>query len=73
MGEKKKFVSINEAVEILNEKFGNDPKRSGRNVVAKGTIYNAISSKRLKAYGAKHFRQVDVEELLLEFGPQQSA
>lgn len=74
MGEpKKKLVSLKEAIQILNNEFGNDPEKSGRNVVAIGTLYNAISNRRLKAYGSRHFRQVDVQELLHEFGPTESA
>ena len=77
MGEKKKqqkkLVTLLQAIDLINEEFGNDPGASGRNVIAIGTLYNAISSKRLKAYGTRHFRQVDAEEVLLEFGPNQSA
>ena len=67
MGEK---ISLVEAVDMLNEAFGNDPKKSGRNVVSKKTLYNKICKKEIKAYGSKHFRQVDKDEILRVWGPQ---
>jgi uncharacterized protein YfbU (UPF0304 family) len=66
-----KKVFLKEAIKLLNQAFGNDPEKSGRDIIAIKTLYNAISSKRLKAYGPRHMRQVDVEELMLEFGPKE--
>ncbi len=67
---KKKLVSLKEAIDVLNDAFQNNPEKSGRDAISKGTLYNAISSKRLTAHGSSHFRQVEVEELLREFGPK---
>ncbi|CAB4152723.1 hypothetical protein UFOVP610_25 [uncultured Caudovirales phage] len=68
-----KFVTLREAIQILNEAFGNDPSKSGRNVIAIGSLYNALYHKKLKKYGKPKFRQVDVNELLEVFGPQKIA
>jgi hypothetical protein len=70
---KQKLVSLVEAIVLLNEAYQNNPEKSGRDVVSKKTIYNALSSGRLKRYGSFHFRQVDVDELLKEFGPDRTA
>jgi hypothetical protein len=70
---KKKLVTLVEAVQIVNEAFQNDPEKSGRSAISKQTIYNALHSGRLTKYGSRHFRQVDVEELLNNFGPKKSA
>ncbi len=70
---KKKLVSLKEAVVLVNEAFGNNPEKSGRDVVSIKTIYNALCAKKIKRYGSTHFRQVDVSEILNLFGPKQSA
>jgi len=65
-----KLVSLDEAIKVVNEAFQNDPAESGRSVLSKGTLYNAFNKKRLTRHGTFHFAQVDVEELLREFGPK---
>lgn len=70
---KKKLVSLKEAVELLNKSFGNDPGVSGKNVISLGCLYNALYKKRLTKHGARHFRQVDVDELLAVFGPKKAS
>ena len=71
MAAKKKLVTLVEAVEIIDKAFDNDPEKSKReHVITKRTIYNALSSKKLTPYGTRHYRQVDVEELLNLFGPK---
>lgn len=69
----KRLVSINEAVIVLNNAWGNDPNVSGRNIAAKKTIYNAISLKRLKRHGNKKFAMVSIDELLAIWGPKRAA
>ena len=67
---KKRLATVREAIKILNDTFQNDPEKSGRSVIATQTIYNAFNQKRLTRYGSSHFAQVDVEELLEQFGPK---
>lgn len=70
---KKKLVTLKEAVEILNDAFQNDPNKTGRSVISIGGLYNALYKGKLTKYGSRHFRQVDVDELLAVYGPQKSA
>lgn len=70
---KTKLVSLVEAVKLINEAYQNNPEVSGRDVISIKTIYNALSSGRLTRYGSFHFRQVDADELLKEFGPDKTA
>ena len=69
----KKILPLNEAIQRLNELCNWDPATTGKDFVAKGTIYNAFKSKRLTRYGTFHKAMVDVEELLREFGPKRPA
>lgn len=73
MGKESKKVTLKEAVQILNEAFHNDPEKSGRDVITIGGLYNALYKKKLSKYGSRHFRQVDVDELLAVFGPKKTA
>lgn len=66
-------VLLDEAIKIVNEAFDNDPEKSGRSFLSKGTLYNAFNKKRLTRYGSYHNAQVDVAELLREFGPKKRA
>lgn len=70
---KVKVVSLKEAIQILNDAYQNDPEKSGRNAIAMQTIYNALSNGRLTRHGSRHFRQVDVNELLNVFGPRKAS
>lgn len=67
----RKLVSLKEAIRVLNEAHCHDPEIEGKDIYAIGTLYNAISQKKLKGYGPRHARKVDVDELLLEFGPKE--
>ena len=73
MSKKQKLVTLDVAVKILNEEHQNDPAETGRTVISKKTLYNAICSKKLKRYGPFHMAQVDVEELLKIYGPKQAS
>lgn len=70
---KPKVVSLKEAIEVVNEAFQNDPAKSGRNVINIGSLYQALHHGKLKRYGSKSFRQVEVEELLSVFGPDKAS
>ena len=65
----KQLVDLDNAIKLVNEAHQNDPQKSGKSFLTKGTLYNAFSSKRLTRHGPYHHAQVDVAELLREFGP----
>lgn len=68
-----KLVSLKEAVILLNDAYGNDKEKSGRDVVSIKTMYNKINLGQIVRYGPKHFCMVDVNEILSLFGPKKSA
>ena len=70
---KQKLVSLDEAVQIINEAWGNDPKKSGRDFISKKTIYNAIYDEKIKREGRAKFAMVFVDEILSLWGPKKSA
>lgn len=70
---KKKKLTINEALEFLNEAHGVDPAALGRNAYSKQAIYNAVHTKKLNRFGPRHILQLDADELLKVFGPKKVA
>ena len=70
---KVKIVSLVEAVDLLNKAYDNDPAKSGRDVISKKTLYNAISARKLKRHGRYSFAQVEVDQLLQVFGPKKAS
>ena len=70
---KKEYVSLKEAINLLNEVHFVNPEKAGRNVFAKQTIYNAIHSGRLKRFGPNHMLLMDKNELLAVFGPKHAS
>jgi hypothetical protein len=73
MRKQKKKVGLKDAIQLINSAFNNDPRVTGRDVISIGTLYNAIHSGKIKAYGPRHFRQVDIDEVLSIYNPKRSA
>jgi hypothetical protein len=73
MSPSKKLITLKQAVNLLNEAHGVDPYTDGRNAFNIGSLYNAISKKKLKRFGPRHLAQVDQDDVLRIFGPQRSA
>lgn len=63
-----KLLTLKEAIELLNRVYQIDPAKHGRDVFAKGTIYNMISRGELKRYGPRHILQLDESEVLAKLG-----
>lgn len=69
----RKLVTLKEAIQIINESFGYDPaKNDNKDLISIKTIYNALAAKKIKKYGKHSYRQVDVAEILMLFGPQKA-
>lgn len=66
----KKLVTLDQAVDLLNKAHQIDPEVCGRDAYSKQTLYNAIYKKKLARFGPKHILQIDVDELLLKYGPK---
>lgn len=75
MGAAKKstIVSLREALFELNRAWKNDPTKTGRSIIAQKTIYNAISAKKIRRHGPKHFVQVELEQILDLYGPKKAS
>lgn len=67
---KKELVTLKEAVELLNQAHQNDKTKTGKDVFGEGSIYNAVSKKRLRRHGPRHMLQLEKEQLLDVFGPK---
>lgn len=65
MGERK-LITIDEAIELLNERHQFDAKKHGRDIYSKKTIYNKIHKGELKRYGPRHLAQLDEAEVILK-------
>jgi hypothetical protein len=70
MGAKKELLTLKQAVEFLNEVHQNDKTKTGKDVYGEGTLYNAVSSKKLRRHGPRHMLQLEKDQLLDVFGPK---
>lgn len=66
------LISLNEAVEYLNELYLIDPEKMGRSFCGKQHLYNCISKKKLKRYGPKHIAMLDKHEVEIVLGPKKA-
>lgn len=67
------WITIEQAIKLLNKVYDIDPKKHGRNAYSAKTIYNAISAKRLQRKGPRHGALILESEILSLFGPKKSA
>lgn len=69
----KDWITLDEAIKLLNEAHNFDAKRFGRDVYSKKTLYNAISDKRIQRSGPRHAALVSARDIMTQFGPKKSA
>lgn len=67
------WITLDQAVKLLNKVWEIDPKKHGRDAYSKKTLYNAISAKALQRKGPAHGALVLEEEILRKYGPNKSA
>lgn len=64
MEKRRKFITIDQAIRLINESWGLE----GRDYVKTSTIYGAIWKKKIKNYGRGNLALLDPDEVLAVYG-----